>query len=122
MFAIDMLFALVIALVLTGIFGLGFGRYGMGTTLAVFFIIVFFATWAGGVWILPFGPTIFSISWASFLIVGIVVSLILVAVIPSERFERSGSNANARSASKAYTIFFWILLAVLVVMIGIAYL
>ena len=50
MFVIDMLFALVIALVLTGIFGLGFGRYGMGTTLAVFFIIVFFATWAGGVW------------------------------------------------------------------------
>ena len=63
-----------------------------------------------------------ALSWASFLIVGIVVSLILVAVIPTERFERGGWNANARSASKAYTIFFWILLAVLVVMIGIAYL
>ena len=36
------------------------------------FLIVFVATWAGGVWIRPFGPPIGGVYWLTFVLAGII--------------------------------------------------
>ena len=49
MIIIDIVFALVIALLLVFIFAILFGTGPPGFGLAAFFVVVFLASWAGGV-------------------------------------------------------------------------
>jgi len=78
----EFFFAILIALLLTAIFAMGFRRHGWGTGLVFFFLILFLATWAGGLWISPFGPVAWGVHWLSFLLVGIIIGLLLTALIP----------------------------------------
>lgn len=43
-------------------------------------LILFLATWAGGVWLVPVGPRLWGVAWGSFVVVGLVVALVIVAV------------------------------------------
>lgn len=45
--------------------------------------ILFLTTWAGGVWLRPFGPVILGAHWLPHVAVAIVVSLLLAAAIPT---------------------------------------
>lgn len=126
MFFLDLLFALVIAILLTALFGLLFRRMAMGTGLLLFFLVLFLASWAGGVWLTPFGPPLFGVSWLSFLFIGLFVALILTALIPPVRPPRTLEEARVQAETEAETtfiidIFFWILLLGLLVVIVITY-
>jgi hypothetical protein len=127
MFLGHLLFALVIALVLAVIFGAGFCRYRWGADLVLFFILLFLFTWAGGLWVLPFGPLAWDIPFFSFLFVGIVVALLLAALAPAPgKYPRSyespkEARRETRDAAIAFGIFFWILIIGLVVLIILGY-
>ena len=60
MFLVDLLFALVVALVLTAIFAAVFRTTGPWNVWWIFALVVFLAAWAGGLW-LPFGPPLFGV-------------------------------------------------------------
>jgi len=126
MFFLDLLFALVIALLLTGLFGLLFRRMTMGTGLLLFFLVLFLASWAGGIWLTPFGPLIFGVSWLSFLFIGLFVALILTALIPPTRPPRTLDEARVQTemgveAAFVIDIFFWVLVVGLLIAIVVAY-
>ena len=122
MFLIDLLLVFIFALVLSSILGWGVGwRHpsrsdGTGVSIFFLFIILFFAMWAGGVWMVPHGPLIYGRPWLSLLIIGIFISLILLAVAaPGRRRPRTPEQAEQDAvenvtAVTVFGIFFWILI------------
>jgi len=126
MFFVDLLFALAVALLLTAIFTAGFRNRGPWDVWWVFLLVVFLATWAGGLWFAPFGPTLFDVAWLPFLFVGLLVALLLAAAVPPARPPRTYGEAVAEARAEeaaiaAFSIFFWILLISLAVAVVLAY-
>jgi hypothetical protein len=120
----DLFFVLVLALVLAAILAAVFGRPSWGGFIFVF-LILFFATWAGGLWVRPIGIPVFGITWLSYVLVGMFVALLLAAFIP-----RSGPTRHETGAGRsdrpdnelvAVNVFFWVLISLLVLSIVIAY-
>jgi hypothetical protein len=82
--------------------------------------------WAGGLWITPFGPTWFGISWLPFLMIAFFLALLLAAATPTQR-PRTRSQAIAQeraeeAAANTLNVFFWLLIVGFVVAIIAAYL
>jgi len=126
MFFVDLLLALVVALVLSAIFSAAFRIRGPWGIWWIFLLVIFLATWAGGVWLTPFGPTLFDVAWLPFLFVGLIFTLILAAVVPPARPPRTYSEAVAEvraeeAAVAAFSIFFWIMLISLIIVIVLGY-
>lgn len=115
MFFVDLLLALAVAFVLSAIFSAAFHTRGPWGIWWVFLLVIFLVTWAGGLWLTPFGPTVFDVAWLPFLFVGLIVTLLLVAVVPPARPPRTYGEAVAEAQAEeaviaAFSIFFWILL------------
>jgi hypothetical protein len=126
MILLNVLFALIVTLSLSLIFVGIFRNRGPWANLLIFFAILFLATWAGGLWILPFGPMLFGVHWLPFLLAGLIFALVLTAATPIRR-PRSRSEAieQARaeeSAGTAMNTFLWVLLAALIVLVLLGYL
>lgn len=127
MFLIDLLFAFLIALIFAAILstsyrGRGVQRAGAWPIFLVFFILLLLATWAGGVWIVPFGPPLWGAYWLPFVVTGIIVWLIIAAFAwePPRRSPRTDRVAADQAAEDegvavALTVFFWIVIIVLLV-------
>jgi hypothetical protein len=74
---VHLLFAVVVAVVFTGILwaigsGNAYERSEWGAML-VLFGILFLTSWAGGVWLSPIGPQLFGAEWMPFVLMGFVV-------------------------------------------------
>jgi Ca2+/Na+ antiporter len=121
MLLLELLVALLVSLVLSAVFALATWKRGKRKGLVWLFLLIFFATWAGGLWMRPFGPTFWGIHWLSFLLVGLVVALILAA--SQARPKPRGRNETIEVLEKmrqkreaeqvawiTLTIFFWVLL------------
>ncbi len=126
MFFTDLVLVLVISIVLTAAFAMGFRKQRLQFRLIFLFLLLFLATWAGGVWTKPFGPVIFSENFLSFLVVGIIVSMLLTAVLPpgqSRREMKEKKEAHDESCKIVMVDMLYLLLVVaLAVLILVAYL
>jgi hypothetical protein len=125
MFIADFLFALAVGLLLTALFGAVFRTRGPGAAWWTFLLIVFLAAWAGGLWVRPFGPPLFGVTWLPFLLMGLFFALLLAAAIPV-RPPRTRAEAIAQARAEEATVtaigvFFWILLIGLLVSILLGY-
>jgi hypothetical protein len=121
-----------IAVILTGLYMLVTRGAERKTGLIWLFLMIFLATWAGGVWLKPFGPTVWGIHWMVFLLVGLIIVLFLFILIPRkaprgrhDTLDMLESIRQEKQLEKvAYitlSIFFWILLFVLVIAILLRY-
>ena len=128
MFLADLLTAFLIAIALVILFGVLIRGEAIGAGLLWFFLLLFLATWAGGVWVAPVGPPLFGVSWLGFLLVGLFFALLIMALLPpapprslppGEMREEVETEATAFAAVNA---FFWILLIGFVVAIAAGYL
>jgi hypothetical protein len=133
MFILELLIAISISLVLSALFFLVTQRGERRTGFFWLFVIVFLATWAGGVWLRPFGPTIWGVYWLGFLLAGLFILLLLAIFIPRQpvRGRRETLDMLEKVARKreldTFTyitlgVFFWILLAALIIAIMFRYL
>ena len=77
--------ALIFALLLSGLFALTTRRSLQRPGFQWLFLIVFLVTWAGGIWLKPFGPSVGGIPLLPFLFVGIVFVLLLAVTSPKLR-------------------------------------
>ena len=122
----------IIAVLLTGIYMLITRGAGRRTGLIWLFLIIFLCTWAGGVWLRPFGPMLWGIHWLVFLLVGVVILLLLIIAIPAklprgrletlDMLERIEQEKELKEVAYiTLSIFFWILLSVLVIAIILRY-
>lgn len=123
MFLWHLIFAIVIALFISAVFGLGFRRTGAWPGIFIFFLIIFLFSWAGGIWLAPFGPTIAGAYWLPFLFVGILIALFLAAAVPPERPRRriEAPEQEVVESETVLGVFFWFLIVLLIIAIAVYY-
>jgi hypothetical protein len=128
----EILAALAVALLLSVLFAAVTPRERKRTGQFWLFLILFMATWAGGIWIRPFGPTLWGIHWLSFLLVGVLVALFLSLSRPRrgphgrhetiDMLERMEQEEELETVTYvALGTLFWILLAFLVAAVFVRY-
>ncbi|MFO7965940.1 MAG: hypothetical protein R6U50_18580 [Desulfobacterales bacterium] len=128
MFLAELFTAVVIAAVLTILIAVVFRGESWGLGMFLFFLILFLATWAGGLWITPFGPVMWGVPWLSFFFIGLLIALVFAVFMPSRnrRTPRTLTKAEREARFESDTvitidIFLWILLAFLLIGIITAY-
>lgn len=123
MFVAEFFVALIIAFVLSMLLVAALGweypnRSGLFPSFLVLFLLLLGLIWAGGVWVQPIGPTIYHIPWLGFLVIGLIATLLIVALIPPRRRVREVPVSEPETAAgAALGIFFWILMLFLAIVI-----
>jgi hypothetical protein len=124
----EFLASLVVAMVLCVVFALVTRSQRRRTGFVWFFLFVLIATWAGGIWIRPFGPAWGDIRWMKFLLVGLMVVLMsaLFAPLKAPRGRRDTldqleeirqQKELQKAAYLALSMVFWIVLFIFVLAI-----
>jgi thiol:disulfide interchange protein len=130
MFVADFFAVLVIILVIGGVYLTFFGPEDPWPGALWYFLLLFFGTWAIGVWIQPVQPAAWGYFWIPYLIVAIALALLLAAVMPTPRSPSRTNVPSPRSteiaeesATEALAVFFWafLVLAVLALIMNYTY-
>jgi hypothetical protein len=125
---VESVFALAVAIFLTMVFAVVGRRAKSRLWVIVFFLLVFFSAWAGGIWITPFGPSILGVFWLSYFVVGLIFALALEAVAAfHSRPVRPGSaeirmdEKEEQEIKRVLNMFIWILLLTFIIAIVLGY-
>ncbi len=128
MFFIHLLFALCTALMISAIFMVTLRRKGPWIDFLTIFVIVFLASWAGGIWLHPVGSLLWGVYWLPFLMVGLIFSLLIGALVSSRPCESTVEvvdpkkrERERKTAVLALGVFFWILVLGLIIAIILHY-
>lgn len=74
---ISFFIALIFSVILVAVFGWQRpGQVSRWNSIIFIFIILFVATWAGAIWMIPFGPVIWGVYLMPFLLAGIMLALL----------------------------------------------
>lgn len=124
---LDVVIALLIGILLTLVFTLGFRRRGPWSSVLLFFLVVFLGTWTAGVWIPPVGPPLLGVFWLSPLMVGLILALLLAAAFPTTPRRKSREEIELEPEVPspvvvAADVFFIVLLIVFAAVILVGYL
>lgn len=125
-FLMQILFALVMALLFTAIFTLGFQRRGPWSSVLVFLLIVFLAAWAGSLWLSPLGPVFVGVYWVPIVLAAFLFAVLLAAAAPrrppTQGVETiSQVKQQEKATGHAFDIFFWTLLIGFLIVIILGY-
>jgi hypothetical protein len=92
------------------------------------FFLLFLATWAGGLWITPFGTAWLGVYWMPFLVAGLIAALLVAATDQSpwrshERKEKETESDHVERVAlvTAFGLLFWILIMALTIAIVAGY-
>jgi hypothetical protein len=129
----EFLIALIVALLVCVIFALVTRSKVRRTGFGWFFLLVLIATWAGGVWLRPFGPAWGEIHWLQFLVIGLLVVLLFALFAPlkpprgrHDTLDQIEEIARQKELTKVtyitLGIVFWVILAILILAILLRYL
>ncbi len=122
----DILLAFILAGFFAVIFNVAMRSRQKALPIAFIFILFFLFAWAGGLWIGPLGPPVFGVYWIPSLIVTTLIFLLLISFAHDETKKKRAASAEATDPNVAVTaaigLTLWLLFAVLIVLIAIAYL
>lgn len=114
--------AFVVALVLTLFFTTVLRTRGPWGSWWLVFIVIFLSAWAAHLWINPIGPMVLGVSIVPIFIVGLIFAFVLAASsIPVVTSAKNGDTTTGDPGATAISIFFWILVLILVVAIASGY-
>lgn len=124
----ELITALAIAVALAYLFAKNLGRRGRRSGFFWFFLLIFMATWAGGVWLMPFGPMVMGIHWLPFAVAGLIGAVAISLLAGRRRtatIDRPGGGRGRQSAeSQTYLSLdavFWVLLLFLLAAVILRY-
>jgi hypothetical protein len=128
----EFLVSLAVALLVSVIFALVTRSNVRRTGFGWFFLFVLIATWAGGVWIRPFGPAWGDMHWLQFLVVGLLVVLMVALFAPlkppkgrHDTLDQLEEIARQKEFAKVtyitLSIVFWVILVIFIIAIIIRY-
>ncbi len=78
MFWLELVLSLLVALCLSALLGLLFPRPTPRSGRFWFFLLIFLAAWAGGLWMRPLGPELLGVHWLPFVLVGVLAALVAI--------------------------------------------
>lgn len=133
MILIDLIFAVIVALLisllLAGVMGWRHPRTaGAGPAMLFLFLLLLVVVWAGGAWSRPYGPPMWGGYWLPYLVIGLFVALVLLAIgaagatetksrpLPRTAAQAEPTATDAEEEAVAvglagiFTVFFWVLL------------
>ena len=133
MFFGEFVISLGIALVLSIGFVLATRNRGRRQGFWWLFLLVFVATWAGGIWLRPVWPSIAGVRWVQFLISGLIVVGLMWLFIPGrpphgrrETLDKLVQFRQGKLLEQATYVtlgtLFWMILVIFMVAIAIRYL
>jgi len=119
MFFADFFAALIIGSLIIFLISIAFGTKGPWGSLIWFFIIVSLFAWTAGVWLRPYGPLYYGVSWIPIIFVGFLVAFLLTSVSPRKPHppvpvDLKAETISAEERKTAVGAFFWILIMILV--------
>jgi hypothetical protein len=100
-----------------------FRTKGPWNNLVLFFIVIFLSTWAGGIWLYPFGPYLWGITWLPFMLVALFITVLLISVTPPkegttvELVDQNKKEAEKKMIKKSVSAFLVVIIIALVVAI-----
>lgn len=116
--------SLLMALIITVFFSGVLKHKGPWGAIWLVFITIFLSSWAGYLWINPFGPMVLGVSVAPIFVVGMIFAFILAAVtVPRRKTVKDLTIKEEvpEDTTVAIGIFFWIVLILLIIAIAIGY-
>ena len=113
MFITHAILALLLALLGVALLTTGLRLRRARTHMSAFFVVLFLATWAGGVWLAPFGPPSANIYWMPFTLIAILVATLLAAVLPPEVHTVAEAVERECEIEAGLGVFFWVLILAL---------
>ena len=117
----EIILAFVIGLLLALVLAYGFGRTGPWGSFLWFFLVIFLAAWAVGLWVEPVGPVLWGAAWVPILFGALIVALLVAAIPPSETRPAEVAEPQTAATAAALGLFFWLMILVLILTIVIAY-
>lgn len=122
----EALFALLMAVLFTAVFTVGFQRRGPWSSVLIFFLVVFLAAWAGSLWISPAGPVFMGIFWVPIVSVAFIFAVLLSTALPrrppTQRVETISQVKREEKVTRwVFDVFFWTLLIGFLVIIVLGY-
>lgn len=138
MFFIDLIFAVLmaalVALLLVGAWGWRHPRHpGAGPAALFLFLILWAVIWAFAVWSAPVGPVAWGGYWLPYLVIGLMLGLLFLAVAQmagpadktrSEHAPTTGTGEPLESTpgiAAVFGVFFWLLIVAALIIIFFAY-
>ena len=117
---------LIVSILVSVIFAMGFKSKGPWDNIIPFFIILFLGVWVASVWIKPVGPSVMGVYWAPILFATLIMTIFLAAATPRRRGSNkqpssSESREKIRKSKKMINVFFWVLVVLLGILIFIGY-
>lgn len=120
---LELLVVLVLALLVALTVSALVGRPGPWGRFWALWLVLFLGAWALGVWIEPFGPALWGVTWLPFFLVLVVLALLLAAVpvgVGRSAQQPDEPKREAAVETLALGFVFWLLLAVFLLMIFLA--
>jgi hypothetical protein len=117
MFIADLFVALAFGFFIVWITSFVFGTRGPWNSFLWFFLVVSIFSWAGGIWLVPFGPLWHGTNWLPIMLMGIFIALLLVAASPRPpRKSMTMQEKSTTNADKAIVDgIIWILIICLLI-------
>ena len=91
------------------------------TPVWALFILLFFAIWAGGMWIVPIGPVHLGIAWLPFVLMAILLTVFVVALSPRRGAGHRSEREVEREVEVGLGLYFWVLIGALVAAVVASY-
>jgi len=112
------LMAFFVALIISLIFAIGLRGRKVMLNFLFFFSIIFLITWAGGIWLTPFGPSVKGVYLLPFVVVAVLIALFLAATVASYRPRSKKGQTQDRDVIRlapeaVFGAFFWALIVLL---------
>ena len=82
LFVSQLIFSLIVALIVSVVLNILLNKEGPRSGFFFFFLMLFLITYAGGLWVKPFGPTLFGVFWLPILVIGILSGLFYYQFVP----------------------------------------
>ncbi|HXL72387.1 MAG TPA: hypothetical protein VN963_02070 [bacterium] len=119
MFFADLFAALIVGVIIVFALSTAFGTKGPWGSLLWFFIIVALFAWTGGVWLRPYGPVWYGVSWIPIIVIGLFIAILLTALSPrNPRYPLSAQKKSKviEERKADADVFFWVLILCLVML------
>jgi hypothetical protein len=123
----QLIFAILVASFFTLLFVLGLKRPGPWNNFFIFFLIILLTVWAAALWVGPVGPAFYGIYWLPLIMVGLFVAILLASMHPSAGVPKPRrtktitevyeEEEKKQEVKQVFNVFFWILIAFLIILI-----